>query len=92
MKEMIRKRLQLIPPGEILLREFMLPLGLSINRLSREIHLAPNRIRSITQGKSAITEDIAVRLGMYFGMTQTIWHDLQIDYDQRLRAITQSKS
>ena len=79
-----RKHLQPIPPGEILLKDFMVPMQLSINRLARDIQVAPNRIRAITLGKSAITAEIALRLSKYIGISKGIWLDLQIDYDQRL--------
>jgi len=58
MKEMSRKCLDPIPPGEILLVEFMKPLHLSINRLARDIDVPPNRISAIVRGKRAITAEL----------------------------------
>ncbi len=81
---MSRKRLEPIPPGEILLEEFMKPLHLSINRLARDIDVPPNRISAIIRGKRAITADTALRLGKYFGVSPEIWLDLQSDYDLRV--------
>ncbi len=81
---MSRKRLESIPPGEILLEEFMKPLHLSISRLARDIGVPPNRISSIIRGKRAITADTALRLGKYFGVSPEIWLDLQSDYDLRV--------
>ena len=81
---MARKRLEPIPPGEILLEEFMKPLHVSINRLSREIDVPPNRISAIVRGKRAITADSALRLGKYFGVSPEIWLDLQSDYDLKV--------
>ncbi len=81
---MTRKRLEPIPPGEILLEEFMKPLHLSINRLARDIDVPPNRISAIIRGKRAITADTALRLGKYFGVSPEIWLDLQSDYDLRV--------
>ena len=56
-----RKFLDPIPPGEILLEEFMRPLGVSINRLARDIGVPPNRISGIVNGKRSITADTALR-------------------------------
>lgn len=81
---MTQKLLDPIPPGEILLEEFMKPMGISINALSRDISVPPNRISEIVNGKRAITADTALRLGKYFGVSPEIWLDLQSDYDLRL--------
>lgn len=81
---MSRKRLEPIPPGEILLEEFMKPLHISINRLARDIDVPPNRISSIVRGKRAITADTALRLGKYFGVSPEIWLDLQSDHELRV--------
>ncbi len=81
---MSRKRLESIPPGEILLEEFMKPLNLSINRLARDIDVPPNRISAIIRGKRTITADTALRLGKYLGVSPEIWLDLQSDYDLRV--------
>jgi len=67
-EEVNRKRLEPIPPGEILLEEFMKPLHLSINRLARDIDVPPSRISAILRGKRAITADTALRLGKHFGV------------------------
>lgn len=72
--------LEPIHPGEILFEEFMKPMGISINRLSRDIAVPPNRISEIVNGKRAITVDTALRLGKYFGVSPEIWLDLQSDY------------
>jgi addiction module HigA family antidote len=81
---MSRKRLEPIPPGEVLLEEFMKPLRISINRLARDIDVPPNRISAIVRGKRAITADTALRLGKYFGVSPEIWLDLQSDYAIRV--------
>ena len=73
-----------IHPGEILLEEFMKPLGVSINRLAREIAVPPGRISEIVKGKRAITADTALRLGKYFGVSPETWIDLQSDYELRI--------
>ena len=81
---MAKKLLDPIPPGEILLEEFMRPLGVSINRLARDIGVPPNRISGIVNGKRSITADTALRLGKYFGTSAESWLDLQSDYDLRM--------
>ncbi len=73
-----------IHPGEILLEEFMKPLGISINRLARELCVPPGRISAIVNGKRAITADTALRLGTYFAVSADIWIGLQADYELRL--------
>jgi len=73
-----------IHPGEILLEEFMKPLGISINRLARDIGVPPGRISAIVNCKRAITADTALRLGRYFGVSPEIWAGLQADYDLRV--------
>lgn len=81
---MAKKLLDPIPPGEILLEEFMRPLGISINALARDIDVPPNRISEIVRGKRSVTADTALRLGKYFGVSPEIWLDLQSDYDLRV--------
>jgi addiction module HigA family antidote len=70
-----------IHPGEILLKEFLEPMKISQNRLSREISVPPRRINEIVLGKRAITADTALRLGRYFGTTAQFWLNLQVRYD-----------
>ena len=77
------KLLPLICPGEILREEFMKPLGVSINRLARDVDVPPGRISAIVNGKRAITADTALRLGQYFGVSPEIWMGLQADFDLR---------
>ncbi len=79
-----KKLLDPIHPGEILLEEFMKPMGISINRLARDIAVAPGRISSIVNGKRAITADTALRLGKYFGVSAELWLGLQADFDLRI--------
>lgn len=80
----MKKALEPIFPGEILLEEFMKPLGISINRLARDIHVPPGRISEIVNGKRAITADTALRLGRYFDVSPEIWLNLQADYELRV--------
>lgn len=81
---MAKKLLDPIPPGEILPEEFMRPLGVSINRLARDIGVPPNRVSGIVNGKRSITADTAFRLGKFFGTSAETWLDLQSDYDLRV--------
>jgi addiction module HigA family antidote len=78
------KQLEPIHPGEILLEEFLKPLGISINQLARDLDVAPNRISAIVNGTRSVTADTALRLGTYFGVSAETWLGLQIDYDLRL--------
>jgi len=76
--------LEPIHPGEILLHDFMKPMGVSINRLARELSVPPGRISAIVNCKRAITADTALRLGKYFGVSPEIWTGLQSDFELRV--------
>jgi len=78
------KKLDPIHPGEVLLEEFMKPMGISINQLARDIIVPPNRISGIVNASRSITADTALRLGKYFGVSPETWLTLQSDYDLRL--------
>jgi len=79
-----KKLLAPIHPGEILLEEFMKPMGISINRLARDIVVPPGRISAIVNGKRSITADTALRLSKYFGVSSDLWLGLQAEYDLRI--------
>ena len=81
---MTTKQLEPIPPGAVLLEEFMRPLDVSINALARALDVPPNRISGIVNGKRAISADTALRLGKYFGVPAETWLNLQGDYDLRV--------
>ena len=68
-------------PGEILLEEFLKPMGLSQNALARAVHVAPRRINEIVLGKRAVTADTDLRLTRYFGLTPGFFLGLQADHD-----------
>ena len=70
-----------IHPGEILLEEFLQPMGISQYRLAKDISVPQRRISEITQGKRSITADTALRLGRYFRMEAQFWLNLQSRYD-----------
>ena len=75
---------QLLPPihpGEILLEEFLKPMGVSQYRLAKAISVPARRINEIVHGKRAITADTALRLSRFFGMTDRFWMNLQTRYD-----------
>ena len=78
------RKLKPITPGEILLEEFMNPLGISQNKLARDLDVPVGRISDIVQGKRVITTDTALRLGVYFKMTPEFWIDLQSRYDLKV--------
>ena len=75
--------LDLIHPGEILLEEFMRPLSISQNKLSRDINVPVGRINDIVHARRSITANTALRLGKFFGTTPDFWLGLQLDYDLR---------
>jgi len=79
-----QKFLEPIPPGEILLEDFIKPFNLSINGLAKAIDVPPGRISDIVNGKRAITADTALRLGRFFGVSPEIWTDLQSDFELRI--------
>lgn len=75
------ERLRNIHPGEVLLEEFLRPLGISQNKLARELKVPPRRVNEIVLGKRSITPDTALRLARYFGTSERFWLGLQVDYD-----------
>lgn len=75
------KRLKNIHPGEILLEEFLIPLGISAYRLSYDLGIPQSRTSAILKGKRRVTADMALRLSKYFGNSAKFWLGLQDDYD-----------
>ena len=73
-----------IHPGEILLEEFLEPLGISQYRLAKDISVPARRINEIVHGKRSITADTALRLSRYFGLSDRFWLNLQARYDLEL--------
>ena len=78
------KLLDPIIPGEILREDFMEPFGISINKLSRDLSVPPNRISEIVHGKRSITTDTALRQQRYIGVEAQFWLNLQNEYDLRM--------
>jgi addiction module HigA family antidote len=78
------KLLEEIHPGEILLEEFMKPMGISARQLAADIDVSPSRISELVNGLRPITADTALRLGVFFGMEPRFWLNLQSEYDIRV--------
>ncbi|MBZ0089855.1 MAG: HigA family addiction module antidote protein [Thermoanaerobaculia bacterium] len=75
------KRIAPIHPGEILLEEFLKPLGVSQYRLAKSIGVPPRRVNEIVLGKRSISADTALRFGAYFRTSAQLWLNLQARYD-----------
>ena len=75
------KRIKPIHPGEVLLEEFLKPMGISQYRLAKDIGLQPTRINQIAKGKAGVSAETALRLGRYFQMTPQFWMNLQSQYE-----------
>jgi addiction module HigA family antidote len=75
------KKLPNVHPGEVLLEEFLTPLGISQNALARAAGVPPRRINEIVLGKRGVTADTAVRLAAALGTSERFWLGLQADYD-----------
>jgi addiction module HigA family antidote len=75
------KKMPPIHPGEILLEEFLEPMGISQYKLAKDISVPPRRINEIVQGKRSISADTALRLSRYFGLSERFWLNLQARYD-----------
>src|SRR5437773_2893795 len=78
---MPRKKLAPVHPGEILLEEFLRPMGISQYRLAKDVSVPPRRINEIIQGKRAVSADTALRLSRFFGTSERFWLNLQTRYD-----------
>ncbi|MEO8496198.1 MAG: HigA family addiction module antitoxin [Planctomycetota bacterium] len=78
---MAAKKLPPVHPGEILLLEFLKPLGVSQQRLAKDINVPPRRINEIVKGTRAITANTALRLARYFATSERFWLNLQSHYD-----------
>ena len=78
------KKLDPIHPREVLLEEFMKPMGISIDQLARDIIVPPDRISGIVNAGGSIMADTALRLGKYFGVSPETWLALRSDYDLRV--------
>lgn len=80
---MTKKLLDEIHPGEILLEDYMKPLGITARQLAADMDVPPSRISDIVNGARPITADTALRLGLFFSMEPRYWLNLQAEYDMR---------
>ena len=80
-EEIFMAKTHLFHPGEILKSEFLEPMGISVYRAAKDIHVTAARLNEIVRGKRAITADTAARLGIYFSMSPQFWMNLQSQYD-----------
>ena len=80
------KKMDPMHPGEVLLEEFLIPMGLSQNQLARELGVSPRRINEIVLRKRAVTADTALRLARYFKMSAEFWMGLQMEYELDVEA------
>ncbi len=78
---MVEDKMSPVHPGEILLEDFMKPLGLTQYRLAKGMNVYPRKINEIVQGKRSITADTALRLAHFFGTSAEVWMNLQAHYD-----------
>ena len=78
---MVKQKLHPIHPGEILMEEFLKPMGISQYKLAKDISVPARRINEIIQGKRSITPDTALRLSFYFGLSERFWINLQARHD-----------
>ncbi|MBI5329512.1 MAG: HigA family addiction module antidote protein [Betaproteobacteria bacterium] len=81
-----------IHPGEILLEEFMKPMGITARQLAADIDVSPSRISELVNGHRPITADTALRLGLFFNMEPRFWLNLQAEYDMRIATRTLRKT
>ena len=75
-----------ITPGEILLEEYLKPMGISQNAMARAIGVPPRAVNEIVLGKRAITPLMSIRFGVFFGQSDDFWHGIQVDCDFRALA------
>ena len=85
MIDMNKREIPPIHPGEILLEEFLKPMGISQYRLAKDTNVDPRRINEIVHGQRSITADTALRLSRFFGTSERFWLNLQARYDLELQ-------
>lgn len=83
-KMMTSQKLPPVHPGEILLEEYLKPLGISQTKLGRDLNVPPQRINDIVRGQRAVTVDTALRLARYFHTSPQLWLNLQSHYDLKI--------
>jgi addiction module HigA family antidote len=75
-----------IAPGEILLEEYLIPMGISQNAMARAIGVAPRAINEIVKGRRSITPAMSIRFGAFFDQSEQFWHGIQVECDFRALA------
>ena len=88
---MFKNGMRPVHPGEILREEYLIPLGLSANALSRELNVPAPRINDIVRERRGISADTAMRLARHFGCDARSWLNLQVAYDLRVAEIANAK-
>lgn len=78
------KKLSPITPGDVLIEEFLRPMGISQSQLAKDINVPANRISQLVHGKREISADTALRLGRYFGIEPEFWLNLQVRYNMKI--------
>ena len=78
---MTAKKLAPVHPGEVLLGEFLEPMGISQYRIAKDISVPPRRVNEIVHGERGVSADTALRLARYFGTSERFWLNLQAQYD-----------
>jgi addiction module HigA family antidote len=81
---MMRNTRGAVAPGAILRQEFMVPLGLSVQKLAQELHVPANQLQEVIDGRRPIKAGLALRLGRYFGVNPETWLNLQANYELRV--------
>lgn len=79
-----------VHPGEVLREEYLEPLKMSVNALSKALHVPATRMNEIVRGRRGITADTALRLARYFGTSERFWLNLQTEYELRQAQINKS--
>ena len=80
-----------ITPGEILLEEYLVPMGISQNAMARAIGVAPRAINEIIHARRSITPAMSIRFGTFFGQSEDFWHGIQVECDFRALAKDRKK-
>jgi addiction module HigA family antidote len=86
------RRLAPVHPGNVLLKDFIEPMGISRYRVAKNIHVPQRRIDLICRGEAAVSADMALRLGRLFGTTPEFWINLQAQYDLEVAARVAGKA
>jgi len=84
---MIKNGMRPVHPGEVLLEDYLKPLGMSVNALSEALHIPYSQLRDVVDGKRGVTADTALRLERYFGGEAQFWLNMQSSYDLRTAEI-----